>query len=280
MAKRPAQPNRNQDKGGLHHPQPASRDKRGKNASANTKHLPECFTIMPFGDWFDDYYNDVYKCAIEESGLRPLRADDLYRPSAIVNDIWELTKRAKVVLADLTGKNPNVFYELGLAHALGKPAVLVTQSIADVPFDLRALRVIEYDKNDPTWGIVLKENIKTSLAEVLQSPGTAVLPTFLNSPNQGTRKPREGRSPLVESLRSEVDRLRSQLMESERASQINPGLVSIAVDRLGAEDPGSVYDWLRRDAQLAHRDAQSILSTAMELRRAHGSRSKKSRSPF
>lgn len=139
-----------------------------------------CFTIMPFGGWFDRYYSDLYVPAIEASGLIPHRADDLYRPSAIVHDIWSYTKQSRVVLADLTGKNPNVFYELGLAHALAKPVVLVAQSIDDVPFDLRALRVIQYDKNAPDWGHVLMEKITTAIKEVLESPESAVLPAFLN----------------------------------------------------------------------------------------------------
>jgi hypothetical protein len=84
-----------------------------------------CFTIMPFGGWFDEYYTSIYKPAIISAGLHPCRADDWYRPSAIVNDIWAYTKSAKLILADLTGKNPNVFYELGLAHALAKPAILI-----------------------------------------------------------------------------------------------------------------------------------------------------------
>src|SRR5688500_9412198 len=110
-----------------------------------------CFTIMPFGGWFDTYYTDIYVPAILEAGLTPHRADDLYRPSAIVHDIWDYTKQSRIVLADLTGKNPNVFYELGLAHALAKPAILVAQSMDDIPFDLRALRIILYDKNAPDW---------------------------------------------------------------------------------------------------------------------------------
>src|SRR4051794_9506809 len=105
-------------------------------AQASAKTKAECFTIMPFGDWFDDYYDQIYVPAITTAGLVARRADDLYRPSAIVHDIWEMTCAAKIILADLTGKNPNVFYELGLAHAIAKPAVLVAESIADVPFDL------------------------------------------------------------------------------------------------------------------------------------------------
>ena len=138
-----------------------------------------CFVIMPFGGWFDQYYETIYEPAIKSSGLEPRRADDLYRPSSIVHDIWSLTKEAKIVLADLTDKNPNVFYELGLAHAMAKPAILVTASLSDVPFDLRALRVLEYDKNRPNWGDLLMSNIQQSISEVLASPSEAVLPTFL-----------------------------------------------------------------------------------------------------
>jgi DNA-binding CsgD family transcriptional regulator len=139
-----------------------------------------CFVIMPFSGWFDNYYLNIYIPAIEEAGLTPKRADDIYRPSTIIQDIWDLTKNSKLVLADLTGKNANVFYELGLAHALAKPAILITESMDFVPFDLRALRVIEFDKNLPDWGINLKEKIKSSIKETLNSPLNAVLPTFLD----------------------------------------------------------------------------------------------------
>lgn len=122
-----------------------------------TKGGDTCFTIMPFGGWFDEYYESIYCPAIEAAGLKPCRADDLYRPSTIVTDIWSYTQSSKLVLADLSGKNPNVFYELGLAHALAKPAILVTEAIDDVPFDLRALRVLEYNKNQPRWGGILQE---------------------------------------------------------------------------------------------------------------------------
>src|SRR6266436_6612471 len=125
-------------------------DSNANNSRSRRK--PTCFTIMPFGEWLDDYYDELYCPTIKAAGLDPKRADDLYRPSTIINDIWSYTQSSKLILADLTGKNPNVFYELGLAHALAKPAILITESINDVPFDLRSLRVIVYDKNQPDWG--------------------------------------------------------------------------------------------------------------------------------
>src|SRR5690349_20368297 len=100
-------------------PKPTAEEKPQENKKGRAK--PTCFAIMPFGGWFDDYYDDLYCPAIRAAGLEPKRADDLYRPSTIINDIWSYTQSAKIILADLTGKNPNVFYELGLAHALAKP---------------------------------------------------------------------------------------------------------------------------------------------------------------
>jgi len=85
---------------------------------------------------------------------------------------------ARVLVADLTEKNANVFYELGLAHALGKPVVLISDNLADVPFDLQPLRVIIYDKNDPSWGTTLKTSITESLGETLADTSSAVPSMF------------------------------------------------------------------------------------------------------
>ena len=183
-----------------------------------------CFTIMPFGGWFDDYYASIYMPAIEAAGMTPKRADDLYRPSTIVHDIWEYTQKCKVVLADLTGKNPNVFYELGLAHALAKPAILIAESMEDVPFDLRALRVIEYDKNKPDWGASLHSDIKAAILEVKDSPLEAVLPAFL-SVKVGSKKKEVTESELeILELRRDMDMLRNELLRTRRvrAHEIDP----------------------------------------------------------
>ncbi len=178
-----------------------------------------CFTIMPFGGWMDDYYESIYIPAIEAAGLEARRADDLYRPSTIVHDIWDFTKRSKIVLADLTGKNPNVLYELGLAHAIAKPAVLVTETLDDVPFDLRALRIIEYDKNVPDWGTVLGENIETAIKEVLASPLKSVLPAFLEVVPKKESQPISQHEKELLEIRKELDLLKKE-SRSRRLSTI------------------------------------------------------------
>ena len=76
-----------------------------------------------------------------------------------MEQVWRGISAAKVLVAELTTKNPNVFYELGLAHALEKPVVLVTSNTDDVPFDLRHIRVILYDQTDPFWGQKLIDKV-------------------------------------------------------------------------------------------------------------------------
>jgi hypothetical protein len=185
-----------------------------------------CFTIMPFGGWFDDYYLSVFSPAIVAAGLEPCRADDLYRPSTIVHDIWAYTRSAKLILADLTGRNPNVFYELGLAHALAKPAILVAETIDDVPFDLRALRVIEYTKNAPNWGELLKNKIQSSIREILQSPLESVLPAFLSV--------RSAQTPTVTPHEKEILELKQELELLRR--EIRSGSVRTSRDIHGPDE--------------------------------------------
>lgn len=137
-----------------------------------------CFVMMPFGLQFDRYYRNIFVPAIVQSGLTPVRADSIFGPSAIVADIWQLLKQSTMALADLTGRSPNVFYELGLAHAIGKAVILVSSNSEDIPFDLRGLRVILYDKDDEDWGMSLQAGIKRSIAEILRDTTRAVPATF------------------------------------------------------------------------------------------------------
>jgi hypothetical protein len=147
--------------------------------------------------------------------LEPRRTDDLYRPSSIINDIWTYIKDAKILLADLTGKNPNVFYELGLAHALAKPVILITELIGDIPFGLRALRVIEYEKNAPDWGTILAAKIESAIREVLSSPLAAVLPAFLNVSESNSDKTVTPHEREIIEIKQELDLLRREVMRQQ-----------------------------------------------------------------
>src|SRR5579862_2801205 len=138
------------------------------------KYLDSCFVMMPFGLWFDIYYQDIYTPAIKEAGFEPVRADELFTTGSVVEQIWEQIQKAKVLLADLSGKNANVFYELGLAHAAKKPVVFTSSVVEDVPFDLRHLRVIIYEIREPNWSDKLKKNISDYLRNANKEPEKSI----------------------------------------------------------------------------------------------------------
>ena len=80
----------------------------------------------------------------------------------------------KVLVAELTSRNPNVLYELGLAHALRKPVVLISSNEDDVPFDVHHIRVIYYDTNDPFWGDKLIAKVVENILSAIKNPDEAI----------------------------------------------------------------------------------------------------------
>jgi hypothetical protein len=134
-----------------------------------------CFVMQPFADPLGGYYDSVFKPAIEKTGLTPVRADDdIFATGKIMDQVWRGIHEASVLVAELTSKNPNVFYELGLAHALEKPVVLVSSNQEDVPFDLRHIRVILYDRDDPFWGQKLVDKLADNIQSALTEPEEAI----------------------------------------------------------------------------------------------------------
>lgn len=106
--------------------------------------LPDVFVLMPFRDELKPVYEDHILRVTQHLGLICRRGDDFFRTRAVIDDLWSAIYYSKACIADCTGKNPNVFYELGMAHTLGRPTILITQSIDDIPFDIRHIRHILY----------------------------------------------------------------------------------------------------------------------------------------
>lgn len=124
------------------------------------------FVIMPFTQtWSNDVWEQVIKPSVNEVGMQAVRADDLYGAN-IMEDVWQSILQAAIIICDTTGRNPNVFYELGIAHTLGKKVLLLTQNIDDIPFDLQAYRHIQYSISI-SGGNQLKDKIKKYIKETL-----------------------------------------------------------------------------------------------------------------
>src|ERR1035437_1465276 len=115
---------------------------------------------MPFHGHFPEYFRGILVPAAEAAGLKALKADDIYGTAPIITDIWDSIWKARIVIADVTGKNPNVNYELGLCHALGVPTILISQEISDVPFDYRHRRCILYNTRAVDWQKKLQDDVR------------------------------------------------------------------------------------------------------------------------
>lgn len=130
--------------------------------SDNPVNQHQCFVMMPFASQYLEIYTEIIKPLLSELGFTCIRADELYGSRSIIQDMWHNIQISGLILADMSDKNPNVFYELGLAHAIGKKVILITQSIEDVPFDLRYLRCIVYTHN--VHGMIkLREELRKTI---------------------------------------------------------------------------------------------------------------------
>lgn len=123
-------------------------------------HNPQAFVLMPFAPAFDDIYERFLRPTLAESGFDVKRADDITNQQNILRDVINWIVACDLIIADLTGANPNVFYEIGVAHTMNKPVILITQDRDDVPFDLRQYRILEYNRDFATI-----EDAKARLAQ-------------------------------------------------------------------------------------------------------------------
>jgi len=102
--------------------------------------------MMPFNAAMAPVYSAI-QAAAATVGFKCERADDIWLASAVIQDVFSLIFRSFIVVCDFTGKNPNVFYEAGIAHTLGKHVIPITQTDGDIPFDLRHHRHLTYHGN-------------------------------------------------------------------------------------------------------------------------------------
>lgn len=122
--------------------------------------------MMPFDPSFTCVAS-VIKDLAAKSGLKCERADDIWKNSEIIQDVFDLLFRAQIVICDFSGRNPNVFYEAGIAHTLGRDVIPIVRNEEDIPFDLRHHRFIKYLPNGEglkELGLKLEFRIKQLLS--------------------------------------------------------------------------------------------------------------------
>src|SRR5947209_4307499 len=133
------------------------------------------FVLMPFDTKFNDIYKFGIKDAADDVGAYAERVDEQVFVEGILDRILNQISKADVIVADMTGRNPNVFYEVGYAHALGKVVLLLTQKAEDIPFDLKHRPHTVYGGQIETLRRELVTKLQWAIAEARkqQRPGGA-----------------------------------------------------------------------------------------------------------
>jgi hypothetical protein len=125
---------------------------------------PLCFIVMPFRPEFNYFYLYLQKHLKENHQLRVERGDHRILTKPLIEKVRDQIRSAHVLIADITGANPNVLYEVGLAHAYGKPVVFLTQDPPEqAPVDLRQFEFIAYDLGRHTDCLEKLDNAMRSL---------------------------------------------------------------------------------------------------------------------
>ena len=185
-----------------------------------------CFVIMPFDKKLEEYYEKIYKVAIEESGLKAIRADDSLKAGIIMQDVLDNIKKSAIILADLNQLKPNVIYEVGLAHALKKRTVIVIPSFIDIPFDLSLHRFISYDVTVPGWSDCLTESIREAINETMLSIAKADEPYVL-----GYKIENEENEVIVDTSESDYKEDKSKAKKDGEIF-VNPSLSELEAENL------------------------------------------------
>jgi len=149
----------------------SEKTRKGKNAERIV------FVIAPLGDpnssvkrHSDQILKYVIEPVVSEFGYKAVRPDRISRPGIITSQIIYYVLNAPLVIADLTGQNPNVFYELAVRHATKKPVIQIIEKGEQVPFDVSAMRTIQVDSQDLDGVEEAKRELKRQIEALEKNP--------------------------------------------------------------------------------------------------------------
>lgn len=131
--------------------------------------IPTVFVVMQFTQPYDELYSEVIKPVCREFKLEAVRADETFDPGFIISDIVRQVDKSSIVIAEITPANPNVYYEVGYAHARNKPTILIADKNTEkLPFDVSACRVLMYE-NSIGGKTAVEEGLRGYIKAILSS---------------------------------------------------------------------------------------------------------------
>lgn len=231
----------------------------------------ECFFIAPIGaedsetrDRSDGVLEYIVSPAAHSVGLTTIRADKIAKPGQITRQVIEHVVGAKAAVVDLTGANPNVYYEMAIRHTAQLPTVLIAQDGEELPFDIAQMRTIFFDPTSLKSAAACREQISQHLAEALGGEVDSPIAASMSVQKLGQGNEQER---VLAQLVDGMDDLRHQvrLVRTARHDRIPPGFVrdldlalhelTIYRDRTGGSDPAieEIVDHLQRPLRWASR---------------------------
>lgn len=124
----------------------------------------KAFVVMQYTTPYNELYNEVIIPICEQFKIIAIRADEIYGPELIIADIMKQINESKMVIAEITPQNPNVYYEIGYAHAIGKPIILIAEQGTKPPFDVSPFRILFYENS-----IAGKKRVEEGIRKHLQA---------------------------------------------------------------------------------------------------------------
>jgi hypothetical protein len=133
----------------------------------------QAFVVMQFSTPFTEIYEEVIKSVCSEFGIKPHRGDETYGPGLIIADVVREIRNSEFVIAEITPANPNVYYEIGYAHAINKPTILLADAnLEKLPFDVSGFRTLFYE-NSIVGKRKFEEGLRKHIAAIFQIPPIA-----------------------------------------------------------------------------------------------------------
>lgn len=135
---------------------------------------PRAFVVMEYSERYNELYEDVIKPVCQHEGLEVIRGDEEFGPGVIIADVARRIVEAKIIIAEISPTNANVYYELGYAHALGKPSILIAERSTKLPFDVSPFRTLFYE-NSINGKAKIEDGLRKHVQAILTAPGAADL---------------------------------------------------------------------------------------------------------
>lgn len=213
-------------------------------ATTKDKDPKTCFVIAPLGPEgsevrvrSDQVLKHIIAPAARECGYDPIRADQISEPGLITSQVIQHVVEDPLVIADLTGRNPNVFYELALRHAIKKPVVQIIHATESIPFDVAASRTVHVDHHDLDSASRAREEIIKQIRSVEKNPAEVDTPISVAIELQSLRQsdnPLEKSNAEIITMLQELRTAVVELREEPRRPRIQPRMIeelSMILDR-------------------------------------------------